>query len=70
MFYISGIPGILLSILILFTLKEPERRTKPGESANEEANVTACEKLRNGLKPFVSPSLLMLCLAGSIRNAG
>ncbi|XP_046379348.2 MFS-type efflux pump MSMEG_3705-like [Haliotis rufescens] len=72
-FYISGIPGLILGVLIIITLKEPARHVV--QPANEQGGLIQSErpsilqKLGKTLKPFLSPSLIMLCVAGSIRNA-
>jgi len=77
-FYISGWPGIFLAALIMYSLREPRRRT-----ARQDGDVTYrksvysrgerlgwCERLGDILQPFTQPSVLLLCLAGSVRNAG
>ncbi|XP_022326868.2 MFS-type efflux pump MSMEG_3705-like isoform X1 [Crassostrea virginica] len=63
-FILSGIPGILVGVLMLFTLKEPERKQDPLNLSG-----SAFERLGKTLRNFCSPSLLLICLAGSIRNA-
>ncbi|KAK2167441.1 hypothetical protein NP493_1275g00004 [Ridgeia piscesae] len=76
-FYISGWPGIFLAALIMYSLREPRRRT-----ARQDGDVTYrksvysrgerlgwCERLGDILQPFTQPSVLLLCLAGSVRNA-
>ena len=76
-FIISGIPGILLGILIFITVKEPERNKSGDEDSEKDVKKmllvtrnSMCGKLGQLLRPFARPSLLMLCLAGSIRNGG
>lgn len=61
----------MLGVVIILSLKEPLRPNKAlgsGHLQNGEGGV--CHKLATILKPFLSPSLIMLCIAGSIRNAG
>ena len=70
---ISGIPGIVLAAVILITVREP-LRTSDGIQL-EETDVVQPNvgwRYRVGLicRTFFQPSLLVLCLAGSIRNAG
>lgn len=60
----SGIPGLAVGLLMLVSLKEPERNQNQLELSG-----TACQRLGRTLKNFCSPSLLLICLAGSIRNA-
>ncbi|XP_005094596.1 protein spinster homolog 1 isoform X2 [Aplysia californica] len=76
-FILPGIPGIALGVLIAFTVREPSRTSKSGEAQRvggvddrETTRGSACSRLLTLLKSFTSPSLLLLCLAGSIRNAG
>ncbi|CAH1785992.1 unnamed protein product [Owenia fusiformis] len=70
-FFISGIPGIILGAVIFFTLKEPERTgQKQNETKYVDVPLSWKEKIAFIVKPFIRPSLLLLCLAGSIRNAG
>ncbi|CAL1540212.1 unnamed protein product [Lymnaea stagnalis] len=78
-FIIPGIPGILLGILIAVTLREPERSTKQGKKQLEDSITTRpvhedkipwTTRLGRIFQTFLSPSLFLLCMAGSIRNAG
>jgi len=83
-FYISAIPGLPLAILIFFTIKEQSPQQvadKKNEEVSEESplitdnkpqpsEMTWNEKLKELFWAFLSPPILMLCLAGSIRNAG
>ncbi|KAK7095407.1 MFS-type efflux pump MSMEG_3705-like [Littorina saxatilis] len=76
-FYISGIPGVVLGVLILATVSEPARRVAPGPSETsgggqrikDVSEMTACQKLTSTLKPFATFSVVLLCLGGSVRNA-
>ncbi|MBN3288338.1 SPNS1 protein, partial [Polyodon spathula] len=72
-FFICGIPGFLVSLVVLITVKEPQRTQGTGErahNANTPSSLSLSQRLSRILQPFLSPSLLLLCLAGSIRNAG
>ncbi|RXM94623.1 Protein spinster-like 1 [Acipenser ruthenus] len=72
-FFICGIPGFLVSLVVLITVKEPQRTQGTGERAhnvNTPSSLSLSQRLSQILQPFLSPSLLLLCLAGSIRNAG
>lgn len=74
-FIIAGIPGIVLGFIILLTVREP-RRQKPGSSVddNDESESTqqsylsVKEKLRRVIT-FMRPSIILLWVASSIRNA-
>ncbi|MGH0145604.1 UNVERIFIED_CONTAM: hypothetical protein FKN15_006485 [Acipenser sinensis] len=72
-FFICGIPGFLVSLVVLITVKEPQRTQGTGErthNVNTPSSLSLSQRLSRILQPFLSPSLLLLCLAGSIRNAG
>ena len=77
-FYISGWPGIFLAALIMYSLREPHRRTERQDrdvtyrkSVNSRREQLGwCERLTDILQPFTQPSVLLLCLAGSVRNTG
>ncbi|KAK3087414.1 hypothetical protein FSP39_005573, partial [Pinctada imbricata] len=69
-FFLSGIPGVLLGILILVTVKEPERTvTHPEEEKEETQNVQISVRTRRLFSKFCNPSLILICIAGSIRNS-
>lgn len=71
-FFIAGIPGIFLGLLIMMTVKEPERSKtskKQEESEAQGSEMTTCGRLCGVASSFCRPSILLLCLAGSIRNA-
>lgn len=72
-FIICGIPGILVGPLVFFSVKEPKKEVKQPEpqpsntlEIEQESNT---DKLWKVAKEFLKPTLLLLCLAGSIRNA-
>lgn len=91
-YILPAIPGFFIGLLILLTVREPERGkvSKPQNIAEDDKdgneNVDdddepllieerprrsiSLSKLKEILKPFMSPSLILLCIAGSIRNAG
>lgn len=74
-FFISGIPGVLIGLLIIITLKEPERKeaskeAKLGETSGKATeSLSVCKKLGHILRPFLAPSLILAVIAGSVRNA-
>ena len=73
---ISGIPGIVLAAVILVTVTEPQRSSDDTTGVqSEQSDVTEPDvdwrrKVAVICRTFIQPSLLMLCIAGSIRNAG
>lgn len=74
-FIIAGIPGFIVGLLILLTVKEPARDGKRREPAtNRSMNLEAAQKsIKEKLQDMLlllRPSLLLLCIASSIRNAG
>lgn len=71
-FFITGIPGIAVGILIFLTIKEPERSHTKGEDAEKSGSIvkeSRGERLLKILRPFLAPSLILAVLAGSVRNA-
>ncbi len=76
-FFISGLMGIALTPVVLFTVKEPERN-KDGKKDKNVANILNSpnknqeffKKMILLVKTFIMPGMLMLCIAGGIRNAG
>ncbi|KAK0066290.1 MFS-type efflux pump [Biomphalaria pfeifferi] len=80
-FIISGIPGIVLGAVIAFSVREPDRMNNKSAQQKQEledsittpqqhlALLSIQTRLKTVLKVFLRPSLLLLCLAGSIRNA-
>ncbi|ELU06601.1 hypothetical protein CAPTEDRAFT_220111 [Capitella teleta] len=82
--FMSAIPGLLLGPLIFFSVKEPVRgnQVKSQEPEVEESEDEETEPLISPEpqlswrdkasmlgKVFLQPSILLLCLGGSIRNA-
>ncbi|XP_078605979.1 MFS-type efflux pump MSMEG_3705-like [Branchiostoma floridae x Branchiostoma japonicum] len=67
-YFISGIPGFLVGLLILLTVKEPERR-KTAKEKEKDYDLSPLRKLMTILRCFLNPSLMMLIIAGSVRNA-
>ncbi|CAG7718590.1 unnamed protein product [Allacma fusca] len=64
-FIFAGLPGLFLGILIAVTVREPERKY----SSTDPASRGNPSKFAVVIKSFCRPSILLLCLAGSIRNA-
>lgn len=74
-FFISGIPGIAVGILMFITVSEPERKNASKEAQKADTNDSLsssdgiCVRLGRILKPFLAPSLILAVIAGSVRNA-
>ena len=80
-FFISAIMGIVLVPLVIFAVKEPER-SKPKDDDKSSVNNTKEDiplktrlrefyaKAKLVLLTFIMPGMLVLCVGGSIRNAG
>ncbi|CAH1787144.1 unnamed protein product, partial [Owenia fusiformis] len=83
-YIIAGAPGIVISIVVFFTVKEPERHgmtaaskledtAQDKSSANVDQSVAMASnasKFKEALRTFTNPVLLFLCLGGAIRNGG
>ncbi|XP_046440533.1 protein spinster homolog 1-like isoform X2 [Daphnia pulex] len=73
-FIIAGIPGIVIGFIILLTVREPKRGEKnvpltvKVEVSVGNAEPSTKEKFKQMFK-LIRPSLLLLCIASSIRNA-
>lgn len=71
-YIICGIPGFIVAPLLIFTIKRKVQEVTPSTSTAENdqlIQVSKKENFKNVLKEFVKPSLIVLCIAGSIRNA-
>ncbi|XP_066144125.1 probable 4-methylmuconolactone transporter [Euwallacea fornicatus] len=66
-YYGAGIIAVILALLTLFTLKEPERQSI-GEDAATQGNPDA--KKITIWTVMKEPRIMMLCLAASIRHCG
>ena len=75
-FYICGIPGIILGIILFFTIREPTRRQRRKETNvdDEESHNGICSQLgstmRVALSHFLTCDVFSLCLATALRKAG
>ncbi|PFX18488.1 uncharacterized protein LOC111339466 [Stylophora pistillata] len=71
-FWIAAAPGFVLGFVMLLTMKEPERseKTNPQAIVTHSQRQVLREKFLLLCRTFMRPSLLILFLAGSIRNAG
>ncbi|XP_072176914.1 MFS-type efflux pump MSMEG_3705-like [Diadema setosum] len=69
-FWIASIPGFVVALLMVLTVREPERRRNESlqERVDSYEELSGMQKLKMVAKCFCSPSLLLICLAGSIRN--
>jgi len=74
---ISGVPGIVLAAVIVITVREPLRTSNDGavgthseDSDAMQHDVSWHRKVAATCQTFFRPSLLVLCIAGSVRNAG
>lgn len=67
---ICGLPGFLVALLIVITIRQKNSKTIKGENADgiESAEIEKM-KFKHTLKEFLKPSLISLCIAGSIRMA-
>ncbi|KAK2150664.1 hypothetical protein LSH36_396g03020 [Paralvinella palmiformis] len=60
-YFLAGAPGIILSVFVMTTVREPARNPS-GEIKGTLA------KLKNAATNFTDPCLLLLCLGGAVRN--
>ncbi|KAF0308559.1 Protein spinster 1 [Amphibalanus amphitrite] len=67
-YFVSGAPGVLLALLMLATLREPPRAHLSAPPAADSAR-PAARAVPRLLRLFARPPVLLLALAGSVRNA-
>ena len=72
-FYISGLAGIIVAPIVLFTVREPQRttaRAADDKKKENEEKISILQRFILLLITFIMPGMFMLCVAGGIRNAG
>jgi len=70
-YVLAGLPGILISVLILATFRDPrhlETKLGPKKTASEGFRKWIMEYLKKLLRTFCSPSLMILLLAAFFRH--
>jgi MFS family permease len=71
-FFITAIPGFIVAVILLFTVKEPNAVAPSAQEASrsrQEPYETNFQKFMTVSREFLKPTLLMLIIAGSIRNS-
>ncbi|XP_072421856.1 protein spinster homolog 1-like [Chiloscyllium punctatum] len=70
-FIVGAIPGFIVSVIVLLTVRElPKEKVNTEATPRGTLKLIIGQKILLGLRPFIRPSLLLLCIAGSVRNAG
>ena len=72
-FYLSGIAGIVVAPIVLFTVREPDRNSIKTAKSNERKpvdKISSRQRFILLLITFLMPGMAVLCIAGGIRNAG
>jgi MFS family permease len=71
-FFISGLAGIAVAPIVLFTVKEPQRTVAKGtpETTAREEKLSFRQRFFLLAVTFLMPGMFVLCIAGGIRNAG
>jgi predicted MFS family arabinose efflux permease len=72
-FYLSGLAGILVAPIVLFTVREPKRtvvKTTTDATGRDTEKLSLRQRFLLLIMTFVLPGMFVLCLAGGIRNAG
>lgn len=69
-FFISGIAGIVVAPIVLFTVREPKRTIDKHKNTKQGDKISTLQRVVLLLVTFLMPGMLVLCLAGGIRNAG
>lgn len=74
-FFLSGIAGIVVAPVLFLVVREPTRTVTKDAAAKDttggkEGSLTFCQRLVLLLVTYIMPGMLLLCIAGGIRNAG
>ncbi|XP_043531379.1 probable anion transporter 3, chloroplastic [Chiloscyllium plagiosum] len=70
-FIVGAIPGFIVSVIVLLSVRElPKEKVNTEATRRGTLKLIIGQKILLGLRPFIRPSLLLLCIAGSVRNAG
>ncbi|CAH1786619.1 unnamed protein product [Owenia fusiformis] len=67
-YFIAGAPGLAVGIIILITVKDPEKEDDADSEAALSKIKNTAGKLKRACLVFLNPILLILCLGGAIRN--
>ena len=62
--------GVAVAPLVLLTVREPARTQNKAIDKTTEKKLSVKKRIVLLFKTFFMPGMLMLCLAGGIRNAG
>ena len=64
--------GVVASAILCFVFLDSSASAEDEESLlpQPSASVTLCQKLKKALAPFAQPTLILLVIAGSVRNGG
>ncbi|XP_076091392.1 MFS-type efflux pump MSMEG_3705-like isoform X2 [Mytilus galloprovincialis] len=70
-YFLAAIPGIAIAALLFLTVKDPPRQqSEPDKDADKEQNTMSVKyKAKRVFSRFFNPSVMLLLLASSIRNA-
>ncbi|CAG2221727.1 unnamed protein product [Mytilus edulis] len=70
-YFLAAIPGIAVAALLFLTVKDPPRQqSEPDKDADKEQNTMSVKyKAKRVFTRFFNPSVMLLLLASSIRNA-
>ena len=72
-FYIAAMPGAIVALILILTVKEPIRGQSEQVSDKKKPvlRMPLKERIFGLMRTFLlSPSMLLLCIAGGIRNGG
>lgn len=70
-YFLAAIPGIVIAVLLFLTVKDPPRQqSEPDKDVDKEQNTMSVGyKAKRVFTRFFNPSVMLLLLASSIRNA-
>lgn len=72
-YFIAAIPGIVVGVLLFLTVKDPPKqqtRQQTTDSTGQIQTQGLAYKAKRVFTQFFNPSVILLCLASSVRNSG
>ena len=71
-FYLSGLAGVAVAPIVLFTVREPKRTVSKtaDHQKKEDDKISVLQRFVLLLLTFIMPGMFILCIAGGLRNAG
>ena len=69
-YFLAAVPGIFVALLLFLTVKDPPKQGAPPPDSAGQNTQGIGYKAKRVLTKFFNPTVILICLASSIRNAG